>query len=122
LRRSSSRHVAARSLHASTAYSQLPQLVPPRRGAVAPRLDEVLPTAAARHLERAGEDVVADRLERRRLEAARAGLAIEDAGTEDVVPVANHRGGDVDALADRALDREAAAVELRLHVLDADAG
>src|SRR5581483_10549664 len=103
-------------------FDLAPQLVPPRRGAIAPRLDDVLPAAAARHLEGAGEEVVPDRLERRGLEAARARLAVEDAGAEDVVAVADHGGGDVDALADRALDRKTAAVELRPNVLDADAG
>src|SRR5207244_8705827 len=64
-----------------------PQLVAPGRGTVAPRLDEVLPAAAAADRERAGEGVVAGRLQWRRLEAALAGLAVEDAGAEDVVPV-----------------------------------
>ena len=95
-----------------------PQLVAPGRGAVAPRLDEVLPAAAAGDGERAGEDVVAGRLERRRLEAALAGLAVEDAGAEDVVPVAEHARGDVDALAHRPFDGEAAAVELGPNGLD----
>ena len=96
------------------------QLVAPGRGAVAPRLDEVLPAAAAGDGERAGEDVVAGRLERRRLEAALAGLAVEDAGAEDLVPIAEHARGDVDALAHRPFDGEAAAVELGPNGLDAD--
>src|SRR5207247_5162584 len=83
-----------------------PQLVAPRGGTVAPRLHEVLPPAARRHRERAGEHVVAARLERSALEPALTGLAVENGRAEDVVAVADHRRRDVDGLADGSLDRE----------------
>src|SRR5207302_2359919 len=66
------------------------------------------------------EAVVAERLERRRLPAALAGLAVADARAEHLVPVAEDVGGDDDALAERSLDRVAAAVEERRDVLDPD--
>ena len=50
-----------------------------------------------------------------------AGPAHADRAAEDVVPVLEDGRVDVDALADRALDRIAAAVEDRLDRLDLDA-
>src|SRR5581483_115526 len=95
-------------------------LVAPARRAVVPRLDRELPAAALGHLERAGEAVVAERLERRQRSPPRARSAMADTRTEDLVPVTDHVGGDRDAFADGSLDRKTAAVDDGRDVLDAD--
>src|SRR5205823_3443610 len=86
-----------------------PELVAEARGTIDPRVDRVLPAAARAHLERAGEAVVAERLERLRRPAPLARLA-----------VAEHVRGHVHPLAERPLDGEAAAVERGRDVLDSD--
>src|SRR4029079_19285365 len=96
------------------------QLVAPGGGAVAPRLDAELPAADRVDLERAGEEVVPQQLERRRTPALVAGALVEDLRAEDLVPVAEHRRLHVDPVAGGARGRVAAAVDERLHVGDAD--
>ena len=62
-----------------------------------------------------------DRRHRRLAPAARARAAGSAGSAEHLVPVAHQRRPDVDALAERALDGVAAAVDLRPDALDPDA-
>ena len=103
-----------------TAFDLAPELVAPGGEAVAPGLDGELPASEFGQLERAGEEVVAERGERDRAEPAPAGSAVEDAGAQNVVAVAEDRRADLDRVSDGALDGMAAAVDRRLHVLDAN--
>src|SRR5207245_1692906 len=64
--------------------------------------------------------VVADRLHRRLLEAARARRPVADGGAQDVVAVDEHVRPDLDLVAERPFGRIVAAVEHRPHPLDLD--
>src|SRR5207302_6564465 len=71
--------------------------------------------------ERARPLVVAERRERRLEPARRAGRLVANRRAEQLVPVAENARADVDAFADRPLDRVAAAVDLWGHALNLDA-
>ena len=100
------------------------QLVAPRLEPVDPGLDRELPPPAAVHVKGAGPAVGLfldlPHLDLVPLRGARR--AVADRGAEQLVAVAEDRCPDLDLVADGALDRVAAAVELRPDVLDLDAG
>ena len=96
---------------------------------VDPRLDGVLPgpsddsgsAACQRSLPSGDERLLAPRATARALERALRRRAIEHARGEDVVAVDEEIGFDVEHVADDALDREAAGVDLGAHGGDDDA-
>src|SRR5262249_17845888 len=90
-----------------------PQLLLERGDAVDPRLDPEAPQTGSVDLERAGPDVVSERLGRRRGPAGRGGGLVADRRAERLVPVAEDPRRHLDLVADGALDRIAAAVDLR---------
>ena len=92
----------------------------PGRPAVDPGGDRELPAAERVDREDAVPAIVPDRRHRRLAPSARAGLPVANRGPQNVVPVAEDVCPDVDAVADRALDRVAAAVEHRPDTLDLD--
>src|SRR5262249_10556725 len=77
-----------------------------------PRLDPEAPDPGPIDLERACPDVIAERLERRLAPPRRSGALVTDCCAERLVSVAEDPGGHLDAVADGALDRIAAAVDL----------
>ena len=97
-----------------------PQLLLERGDAVDPRLDPEAPEPGPVDLERAGPEVVAERLERRLAPARRVRALVANRRAERLVPVAEDPRGHLDLVAGGALDRIAAAVDLRRHLLDLD--
>ena len=93
---------------------QLPQRV-------APGLDRVPVPAVAGQLDVARPAVVLDRPHRRLVPGLLVVGTQEERGVEQVVAVGEDVGGDEQLVADDALDRVAAAVELRADALDHDA-
>src|SRR5204863_8325064 len=91
-----------------------------RCDAIDPGLDPEAPESRSVDLERAGPDVVAERLERHLRPAGGARALVANRRAERLVAVAKDPGGDLDRVANRSLDRVAAAVDLRRHPLDLD--
>src|SRR5947208_2583908 len=85
-----------------------------------PGLDPEAPGSRSVDLERAVPDVVAERLERHLGPAGGARTLVANRRAERLVAVAKDPGGDLDRVANRSLDRVAAAVDLRRHLLDLD--
>jgi hypothetical protein len=96
------------------------QLLLERGDAVDPRLDPEAPGTRPADLEGAGPDVVPERLEGRLAPTGRVGALVPNRGAERLVPVAEDPGGHLDTVAGGALDRVAAAVDLRRDLLDLD--
>ena len=86
-----------------------------------PRRDAKAVATAAVDLERARPAVVS-KLRHRGLLPFAARRLVADRDAEGLVPVPDDDGPDVDPVADRTLDREAAAVDLRRDVEDLDPG
>src|SRR6266852_1990966 len=99
-----------------------PDLVLPGGDPVGPGAHRELPAAGTVDLERAGEAVVAERTQGFLAPAPLPGPAHTDRGAEGVVAVLEDRRVDADHVADRPLDRMAAAVEHRLDRLQLDPG
>src|SRR5262249_33991110 len=96
-------------------------LLAPRRVAVDPGANVELPVGDRVRDERRRPAVGLHVLERHLAPPARAG-AVADRRAQLLVPVAKHGRPHGDRLADRALDRVPAAVELRPDALDLDPG
>src|SRR5207248_9510292 len=96
------------------------KLVLERGEPVDPGLDAERPAPALVDGEAAAPAVVAERLERRLGPARRPRALVAHGCSEHVVAVAEERRADVDAVAERALDRVTAAVHLGLDALDLD--
>ncbi len=97
------------------------ELVDERRVRVDPCLDRVLPASEPGHLEGAAPVVVAEELERLLEPLPRSLAPIAHDGPKLVVPVLEDVRRELDPIADRALDRVPATVDLGLDVLDLDA-
>ncbi len=94
--------------------------VAPRGEEIGPGLDRVAIAPVLRQLERAGPAVIVVKPHRRRMPMRRTFGLIEDGGAEHVVSVAEDIGPDRKLIADDALDRIAAAIELGIKALDDD--
>ena len=99
----------------------LADLVEPGAERVAPGLDRELVAGVALERKAAGPAVVVDEAHRRAAPLGLAGNAVEHRGGDLLVAVGEDVGPDLDGIADDALDRRAAAVDLRPHRLDDDA-
>jgi len=94
------------------------EIARPRPVRIDPCIDRVLPGSQRSHREARGPAVVRARRHRDLAPAGLRSIAEAQDGREEIVAVGVNRGLDDDLLAESPLDREAAVVDLRRHVLD----
>ena len=94
------------------------KLAPPRQQVIDPGIDRVTIAAEVLHREAGAETIVAERLHFERLPRLRIGVAVVNAAAYGVVTIGEQICFHHHRLPDHALDRKAAAIDLRRDVLD----